>query len=90
MHEFKQLVNTYNDGMRGMNSSVEGRSNIQNTKQIQEDEKMDQKQNTHNHFNEDNEQHSMVCNDQLFFQELRIAAEEAERDRIGTDQNKAK
>ncbi|MEH7886734.1 hypothetical protein V7654_20730 [Bacillus sp. JJ1609] len=26
------------------------------------------------------QKHSMVCNDQLFFQELRIAAEEAERD----------
>jgi hypothetical protein len=26
------------------------------------------------------EKHSMVCNDQLFFQELRIAAEEAEKD----------
>lgn len=33
--------------------------------------------------NQENEQHhSMVCNDQLFFQELRIAAEEAERDRM--------
>lgn len=53
---------------------------------MQEDEKMDQKQNRHKHFNEENEQHSMVCNDQLFFQELRIAAEEAERDRIDTDQ----
>lgn len=28
----------------------------------------------------DVQQHSMVCNDQLFFQELKIAAEEAERD----------
>ncbi|CAM4001603.1 hypothetical protein [Mesobacillus thioparans] len=27
-------------------------------------------------------EHSMVCNDQLFFQELRIAAEDAERDRF--------
>jgi hypothetical protein len=57
---------------------------------MQEDEKMDEKQNNHKHFNEENEQHSMVCNDQLFFQELRIAAEEAERDRSDTDQNKAK
>ncbi len=31
---------------------------------------------------ENEQQHSMVCNDQLFFQELRIAAEEAERDRF--------
>lgn len=29
---------------------------------------------------ETEQQHSMVCNDQLFFQELRIAAEVAERD----------
>jgi hypothetical protein len=29
---------------------------------------------------ETEQQHSLVCNDQLFFQELRIAAEEAERD----------
>ncbi|HAF0292600.1 TPA: hypothetical protein G9C53_005006 [Salmonella enterica subsp. enterica serovar Typhimurium var. 5-] len=34
-----------------------------------------------NHITTDEEQkHSMVCNDQLFFQELRIAAEDAERD----------
>jgi hypothetical protein len=50
---------------------------------------MEQKQNDHKNPNEGNEQqHSMVCNDQLFFQELRIAAEEAERDHIDTDQNK--
>lgn len=51
---------------------------------------MDQKQNNPKDFNKENEQHSMVCNDQLFFQELRIAAEEAERDRIDTDRDKAK
>jgi hypothetical protein len=51
---------------------------------------MEKKQTNPNSPNEENEQqHSMVCNDQLFFQELRIAAEEAERDRIDTDQNKA-
>ena len=33
-----------------------------------------------NHNEEAESKHSMVCNDQLFFQELRIAAEEAERD----------
>jgi hypothetical protein len=36
---------------------------------------------------ETEQQHSMVCNDQLFFQELRIAAEEAERDYL-EDKNK--
>jgi hypothetical protein len=36
---------------------------------------------------EHDQQHSMVCNDQLFFQELRIAAEEAERDRIENSEN---
>jgi hypothetical protein len=36
---------------------------------------------------ENEKQHSMVCNDQLFFQELRIAAEEAERDYL-EDSNK--
>jgi hypothetical protein len=36
---------------------------------------------------ETEQQHSMVCNDQLFFQELRIAAEEAERD-YSEDKNK--
>ncbi|MBT2677981.1 hypothetical protein J7E38_03155 [Bacillus sp. ISL-35] len=36
---------------------------------------------------EHEDQHSMVCNDQLFFQELRIAAEEAERDRIENGEN---
>lgn len=51
---------------------------------------MDKKQKNPIDFNEENEKHSMVCNDQLFFQELRIAAEEAERDRIDTDQDKAK
>lgn len=29
---------------------------------------------------ETEQEHSMVCNDQLFFAELRIAAEEAERE----------
>ncbi|MGA9227250.1 MAG: hypothetical protein WB217_12980 [Mesobacillus sp.] len=33
-----------------------------------------------NHTVEAEQKHSLVCNDQLFFQELRIAAEEAERD----------
>ncbi|WP_423406999.1 hypothetical protein AABM38_14070 [Heyndrickxia sp. MSNUG] len=33
-----------------------------------------------NHTDEAEQKHSMVCNDQLFFQELRIAAEEAEKD----------
>jgi hypothetical protein len=33
-----------------------------------------------NHIEGAEEKHSMVCNDQLFFQELRIAAEEAEKD----------
>lgn len=33
-----------------------------------------------NQTGEAGQKHSMVCNDQLFFQELRIAAEEAERD----------
>ncbi|MBT2684015.1 hypothetical protein [Bacillus sp. ISL-37] len=51
---------------------------------------MDQKQNNQKNPNEENEQqHSMVCNDQLFFQELRIAAEEAERDHADTNQSKA-
>ena len=51
---------------------------------------MEQKQNNPKNTNDENEQqHSMVCNDQLFFQELRIAAEEAERDYIDTDQSKA-
>ncbi|KIY21328.1 hypothetical protein UB32_14280 [Mesobacillus subterraneus] len=36
---------------------------------------------------EQDQQHSMVCNDQLFFQELRIAAEEAERDHIEEVEN---
>jgi hypothetical protein len=50
--------------------------------------KMKEKQNNQNNPNAENEeQHSMVCNDQLFFQELRIAAEEAERDRTDTDQS---
>ena len=31
------------------------------------------------HLEDTEQKHSMVCNDQLFFQELRIAAEEAER-----------
>jgi hypothetical protein len=34
---------------------------------------------------ENNQEHSMVCNDQLFYQELRIAAEEAERDHMKND-----
>lgn len=51
---------------------------------------MEPNQNNLKNRNEENEQqHSMVCNDQLFFQELRIAAEEAERERIDTDQSKA-
>lgn len=58
--------------------------------QMKEDEKMEKHQNSQKNSNEQNEQHSMVCNDQLFFQELRIAAEEAERDRIDAEQNKAK
>lgn len=33
-----------------------------------------------NHTEDSELKHSMVCNDQLFFQELRIAAEEAEKD----------
>ncbi|MEH7445168.1 hypothetical protein V7201_22950 [Bacillus sp. JJ1122] len=33
-----------------------------------------------NHTDGAEQKHSMVCNDQLFFQELRIAAEEAEKD----------
>lgn len=36
---------------------------------------------------EQDQQHSMVCNDQLFFQELRIAAEEAERDHMEEVEN---
>lgn len=35
-----------------------------------------------NHLEGTEQQHSMVCNDQLFYQELRIAAEEAERDHL--------
>ncbi|MFT9596871.1 hypothetical protein [Mesobacillus sp.] len=51
---------------------------------------MEQKQNNHRTPKEETEeQHSMVCNDQLFFQELRIAAEEAERDHNDKDQSKA-
>ena len=50
---------------------------------------MEQNQNNRKNPNEENDQqHSMVCNDQLFFQELRIAAEEAEGDRI--EKNKSK
>lgn len=42
---------------------------------------MKKDQTTQNHnLNEEEQKHSMVCNDQLFFQELRIAAEEAEKD----------
>lgn len=49
---------------------------------------MDQNQNYRKNPNEENEQqHSMVCNDQLFFQELRIAAEDAEGDRIEKDKS---
>ena len=33
-----------------------------------------------NNLKDEEQKHSMVCNDQLFFQELRIAAEEAEKD----------
>ncbi|WNF21217.1 hypothetical protein [Mesobacillus jeotgali] len=52
---------------------------------------MEQKQSHHKKTNEENEQqHSMVCNDQLFFQELRIAAEDAERDRDNSDQDQTK
>ena len=36
--------------------------------------------NSQNQTAAEGHKHSMVCNDQLFFQELRIAAEEAERD----------
>lgn len=41
--------------------------------------KKDQKEQL-KHIEGSEEKHSMVCNDQLFFQELRIAAEEAEKD----------
>lgn len=41
-----------------------------------------------NHTDEEEQKHSMVCNDQLFLQELRIAAEEAEKDY--DDQNNIK
>jgi hypothetical protein len=58
--------------------------NINNVRRM----KMKKKQNSQKNTNAENEeQHSMVCNDQLFFQELRIAAEEAERDRTDTDQS---
>ncbi|WP_170169158.1 hypothetical protein [Mesobacillus subterraneus] len=33
----------------------------------------------------DEQEHSMVCNDQLFFAELRIAAEESEKDRLSNE-----
>lgn len=32
------------------------------------------------HIEAADDKHSLVCNDQLFFQELRIAAEDAEKD----------
>ena len=52
---------------------------------------MEEHQNNHKDSGKGNEQqHSMVCNDQLFFQELRIAAEEAERDRDNSGQDQAK
>ncbi|WLR56850.1 hypothetical protein LC048_08270 [Mesobacillus subterraneus] len=51
---------------------------------------MEQHKNNKNSNEQNTQEHSMVCNDQLFFQELRIAAEEAERDHIDADQDKAK
>lgn len=67
-----------------------GKGNKQTINQMKEDEKVEQNLDNHKNSVKENEQHSMVCNDQLFFQELRIAAEEAERDRIDAEQNKAK
>jgi hypothetical protein len=88
LHDLKLLVNTYNEAARSMNFVGKGKGNKHLLIRCKEDEKMEQKQNKH--LNEENEQqHSMVCNDQLFFQELRIAAEEAERDHVDTDQSKA-